>query len=178
MRSENDYFCCTQVAGKFFEKIQSFIHRYGIHDGLVVVKIHKGEPAYFTVTLECKPHAKKTTRPGKNMNTSEDILYDFEERMSRLLKYCTIRFGGVEVEISKDRVAEAKFYTLVRMDELETLSNFFCPMTREEPMHRICSKVGDGNWDGCCPVRTEMRAARVARRKRSGGSRARKQPCQ
>jgi hypothetical protein len=162
------------VAGKFFEKIQSFIRRYGIHDGVVVVKIHKGEPAYFTVTLECRPHAKKTTRLYGNTKTSVGILYAFEERMSRLLKYCAIRFGGVEVEIAKDRVAEAKFYTLIRMNELETLSNFFCPMTREEPMHRICSKVGDG----CCRVRAEMRAARVAGRKRSGAGRARIQRCQ
>ncbi len=185
MRSNEVYFTCTRVAFKFFTKIQLFTRRLGIENGVILVKIHEGKIASFNVTLGNVTLGNVTvgsTSPTKKsswpeVNISGYLLYLFTQRMSRLLKFCNIQFGGLEVNISKGSISDAKFYTLIRTKELEALSNFFCPLIKEKPMHRICSKI-ETKDGGICQARPLLRSERTLGGIQARGTHAEKLACQ
>ena len=175
MRSNEVYFTCTRAAFKFFSKIQLFIRRLGIENGVILVKIHEGMMASFNVTVGSTSPTKKSSWP--EVNISGYLLYLFTQRMSRLLKFCNIQFGGLEVNISKGNISDAKFYTLIRIKELDALSNFFCPLIKEKPMHRICSKI-ETKDGGICQARPLLRSARTLEGIQTRGTHAGKLACQ
>jgi hypothetical protein len=131
VRSNKGHFNCAQFVNKFFTRVEKYTRRADLQFGMIVVKIHEGKPASPTVKLKCKPHTIVITRLEENL--TGEPLYLLTLRLSRLMKFCNTRFGGLEFTIVDGEVVEAIFYNRVRPDELDVLASFFCPMMKDKP---------------------------------------------
>ena len=131
---------CMQAAEDFFPKIQMLAQRFGIWNGIIVVKIHEGAPSSFGFSFDYHSNAKQEAWIGMQpAETSlQEILDIIRQHVSALLKNCSISFGGIEIRISRGVPREALFQYLIRNDEVETLSRNFCPWYREHQLARGC----------------------------------------
>lgn len=111
-----------RLARNFRRYLQSLIRRVGLTDGRVTADRH--ENGLKNVHVEVT-QAKRPAGKIRKKYSPDELQFAFKTRVSRLMKNCNFRFGGIEIMVSDGDIYCVNFTISTRFDKQEDLSRFF-----------------------------------------------------
>ena len=121
-----------RAARNFRYYTRRLIHRVGMRDGLVGVKIRQGNlnPVQVAVFGHSDLGGKSAARRSYTFPRLQGAL---QTRLERLLRNCTLQFGEIEIRVHAGEIADIRFIFLVRPDELEELAHVLFNARKKVP---------------------------------------------